>query len=141
MNTGKRVAVILILGLSLILPACGPVGIVSPTPTNTLTPTFTSTLTTTSTPSLTATLTNTATFTGTPTPTYTLTLTPTLKIVYTPSSPTPPLSLPDLLNCTSNGQQDCSSMDVPDLTGGTCTITVCTDSCGNVSTETSGSCG
>lgn len=61
MNTWKRISVILILGLSLVVSACGPGQIFSPT----FTPTPTITLTPTSTP------------TPTPTPTPTLTPSPT----------------------------------------------------------------
>ena len=90
----------------------------SPTPTSTLT----------STPTVTLTSTPTATQTATPTATSTptLTLTPTLK----------PAAV-----CLPNGQLTCQDLTVPNLTGGQCTLSVCYDSCNNVSSSTSLGCG
>lgn len=63
MNTWKRISVILILGLSLVVSACGPGQIFSPTftPTPTMTPTSTNTSIPTYTPTFTPTLTPTPT--------------------------------------------------------------------------------
>jgi hypothetical protein len=142
MLSWRKISFIILTGLSLVISSCGGGQTDTPTPTSTdtSTPTNTSTFTATYTP----TYTFTPTFTFTPTETDTETLTPTITVgtiypTFTPTTGT--INLPGLGGtCTPNGQISCSTMsqNIPLL--GTCSVTVCTDSCGNVTSQSTGSC-
>lgn len=140
MNIGKRISVVLIFGLSLTLSACGPVKKTLSTPTSTITPT--STLTATPTLTLTPTLTSTLTLTDTLTLTLTQTsmgkLLPTRAAVPEPTAPG--IALPTLPGCVPVGKATCTTRTTTLPIIGTCTITICTDSCGNVTTSSTGAC-
>jgi hypothetical protein len=146
MNKLNRITVVLLAGLILASSGCGPKKKTSATPVQpaaaspTLTLTATPSLTLANTLTATPTLTLTATPTQTATPTITWTPLPTKSPTPLPTN-TPPfgITLPVLPICIPTGNS-CNSVTqgIPGL--GTCTITVCTDSCGNVTSETTGNC-
>ena len=140
MNIGKHISLILILGLSLVASACGPVKNTSSTPTNTFTPTsaLTATPTFTLTQTLTSTLTPTDTLTLTPTPSKLIMLAPTHTLI--PEPTLPGIMIPTLSVCIPVGQPSCTTQSTTLPLLGTCTVTVCTDSCGNLTSSSTGSC-
>ncbi len=152
MYKGKQVSIIFIVGLSLIVSACSSGQTSTPTATETLIPTSTSTSAPTASlvPSLTPTPTDTPTSTDTPTmtPTYTLTFTPTLlatvPTVTQLALPTlPPINLPSnptAAACVPTGQPSCQTFSSPIPGAGSCTLTVCTDSCGNITSQSTLNC-
>jgi hypothetical protein len=136
----KRSFIILLVVSCLALAACGPKQTPTPAALNTLpasatptsTPTFTPspTLTDTPTPTLTDTPTGTLTLTFTPTPTLTPTRTGTLFPTFTLAPVIPELA------CDPNGPPTCDeyTVDIPGI--GSCTVNICYDPCGDITSET-----
>ena len=146
MKIGKRVAMIIICGAGLMISACGPVKKTISTPIDTFTPTSTHT----STPTLSLT----PTLNSTLTPTNTLTLTPTILAMSASTetaaaNPAPSISIPGLPSvpgvptgpaCVATGPETCQTQSTTLPLLGTCSVTICTDSCGNITSSSTGSC-
>ena len=141
MNIGKYNSAIFILGVSLILSACGPLlkkNVTTPTSTITPTSTLSATPTLTLTPTLTSTLTPTDTFTLTLIQINMGTLLPSLTPV--PEPTVQGIAIPTLSGCVPTGKPVCTTRTTTLPLLGTCTITICTDSCGNLTSNSTGAC-